>query len=50
HKWHQQDPVSAEERARNEAIFRIQGNRNPFVDCPEFVEAMGTFMKEEGVR
>ena len=36
-KWHNQDPVSAKERARNDSIFRFQGNRNPFIDRPEFV-------------
>lgn len=37
-EWHRADPVSAEERARNEKIFRhYQGNRNPFIDHPEFV-------------
>ncbi|MCM0148814.1 endonuclease [Photobacterium galatheae] len=36
-KWHQQDPVSQEERARNEAAYLFQGNRNPFVDYPAFV-------------
>jgi len=33
-KWHQQDPVSAKELTRNEAIYQIQGNRNPFIDYP----------------
>ena len=36
-KWHNQDPVSAKERARNDSIFRYQGNRNPYIDRPEFV-------------
>lgn len=36
-KWHNQDPVSAKERARNDSIFLYQGNRNPFIDRPEFV-------------
>ncbi len=35
--WHQQDPVSQKEINRNEASFSHQGNRNPFVDHPEFV-------------
>ncbi|MEM9847269.1 MAG: endonuclease [Bacteroidota bacterium] len=35
-EWHEADPVSDKERARNEGIFTIQGNRNPFVDRPEF--------------
>lgn len=36
-KWHFADPVSQKEIERNEAIFQLQGNRNPFVDHPEFV-------------
>lgn len=34
--WHQADPPDAAERARNEVIFRFQGNRNPFIDHPEW--------------
>lgn len=36
--WHYRDPVSFEEQARNDAVYRIQGNRNPFIDHPEWVE------------
>lgn len=35
--WHQQDPVSQREIERNNAVFNIQKNRNPFVDHPEWV-------------
>ncbi len=35
--WAQADPVSWKERMRNGAIYLIQGNRNPFVDHPEFL-------------
>ena len=35
-RWHAEDPVSAKEIARNEAVYNIQGNRNPFVDHPEY--------------
>lgn len=35
-RWHAEDPVSAKEIARNEAVYGIQGNRNPFVDHPEY--------------
>ena len=35
-QWHEQDPVSQKEVDRNNAIYNIQGNRNPFIDQPEF--------------
>ncbi len=35
-KWSDQDPVSEKEIKRNEAIYGYQGNRNPFVDHPEY--------------
>lgn len=35
-QWHQADPPDAAEKARNEVIFSFQGNRNPFVDHPEW--------------
>lgn len=34
--WHQADPPDAEEIARNDLIQTFQGNRNPFVDHPEW--------------
>jgi endonuclease I len=33
-KWAANDPVSAKETARNEAVWKIQQNRNPFIDYP----------------
>lgn len=36
--WHRQDPVSTKETNRNEAVFKIQNNRNPFIDYPELAE------------
>lgn len=35
--WHAQDPVSAREIARNNAVYARQNNRNPFIDHPEYV-------------
>lgn len=34
--WHLADPPDAAERERNEVIFSFQGNRNPFIDHPEW--------------
>lgn len=35
--WHNLDPVSPAEIARNNASYNFQGNRNPFIDHPEYV-------------
>ncbi len=42
-QWHNADPPDAFERQRNSLAFRAQGNRNPFVDRPEFVTAVGNW-------
>jgi hypothetical protein len=36
-QWHQQDPPSPLEIARNNYIGTVQKNRNPFIDHPEWV-------------
>lgn len=37
-QWHRQDPVSEKELLRNEAVYKIQNNRNPFIDHPDLAE------------
>lgn len=37
-KWHKLDPVDTWERRRNTRTFTRQGNRNPFIDHPEWVD------------
>ena len=40
-RWHETDPVDSAERRRNDLIYeRYQHNRNPFVDHPEWVNAV----------
>lgn len=34
--WAEQDPVSVKETNRNNAVYAIQKNRNPFIDHPEY--------------
>ncbi len=34
--WHQADPPDDAERRRNDVVFSYQGNRNPFIDRPEW--------------
>jgi PKD repeat protein len=36
-QWHAADPVDARERSRNDVVQGFQGNRNPFIDHPEWV-------------
>lgn len=36
--WHNDDPVDVQEVERNNAVYEFQGNRNPFIDHPEWVE------------
>lgn len=36
-KWSEADPVDDSERLRNDAVHSVQGNRNPFIDRPEWV-------------
>ena len=35
-QWHNQDPVSQKELDRNNASYIFQGNRNPFIDNPDY--------------
>ena len=39
-QWHVADPVDARERARNDVVYSYQGNRNPFIDHPQWVSAI----------
>lgn len=42
-KWSKEDPVDDEERARNQAIFEVQGNRNPFIDVEGLEDRIADF-------
>ncbi len=37
-EWARQDPVSQKERDRNEQVYLVQNNRNPFIDFPQLFE------------
>lgn len=39
-KWNKLDPVDDIERTRNEEVFKIQGNRNPFIDNSSYADAI----------
>lgn len=40
--WHKADPGSTPEALRNNGVYNVQGNRNPFVDHPDWVESIFT--------
>lgn len=48
-KWHTQDPISQKEIDRNNAIYAIQGNRNPYIDHPEYAGLVWGFSTTSGV-
>lgn len=35
-KWHLEHPITSRDIKRNEVVYKNQGNRNPFVDHPEY--------------
>ena len=37
-EWHWNDPVSLKETSRNNTVYLIQENRNPYIDHPEWVD------------
>lgn len=46
-RWSENDPVDSIELARNEAVWRVQGNRNPYVDYPGLEQYVWGDLKEE---
>lgn len=42
-QWHKDDPVDQADRERNEKVFKLQNNRNPFIDFPELVDSISDF-------
>jgi endonuclease I len=46
-EWHRADPVSSKETNRNNAVYKLQNNRNPFIDHPLLAEYLwGKFVGE----
>ena len=41
--WDRQFPVDDEERSRNDEIYKLQKNRNPFIDHPELAKNISDF-------
>lgn len=40
--WNENDPVDEFEQERNNTIYEFQGNRNPFIDHPEWISLIYT--------
>ncbi|MFT4925992.1 MAG: endonuclease I/subtilisin-like proprotein convertase family protein [Phenylobacterium sp.] len=39
-QWHKEDPVDSFEQQHNDTVYLFQGNRNPFVDHPEYASCV----------
>jgi len=48
-QWHNEDPVDAFERNRNDVIYANQNNRNPYIDHPELVALIYGTSNQAGV-
>lgn len=42
-QWDKLDPVDQDEISRHEQIYKIQGNRNPFIDDPTLADQIDNF-------
>lgn len=42
-KWDREDPVDEDEVHRNNEIYKVQGNRNPFIDFPNLAKSISNF-------
>lgn len=50
-EWNAMDPVSPKEIAMNNSIYSYQGNRNPYIDHPEWVTTIwGTGLNSEDIQ
>jgi endonuclease I len=49
YQWHLADTVSQKEMDRNNAIYLIQNNRNPFIDRPDWVDSLWFPSQSSGV-
>ena len=49
-EWHSQDPPCERELARNDSVYTIQGNRNPYIDYPDLVEYIWGAHREDPFR
>jgi endonuclease I len=49
--WNNLDPVNDKEMKRNNAIYALQNNRNPFIDSPQFVQRIwgGVYPSEPNI-
>lgn len=39
-QWHLNDPVSQKEIDRNNEVYSVQDNRNPYIDNPQWIESI----------